>query len=290
MWKPIAFAIPDEFAYRPASGGSVLGLLQATPIIDEINPDADYSQGALGNGNYNRFVVPAFKHVVAHPWQQGIGQGNGIHRYLSPRNAVNTVANKLVDLPDDFRPMGNDYFDALSILLCAESYAAFSNQLSSFLSLFSDPTVYMCMRRSGQIASLEQQKTLLPDAALNSRWHSQGESNHASWNNFICAVGHADAFGFADDEGAKGLEEAVFLCSKKREALASSANLQAALTLATINGVHQGRTFFIKEQKINSIRKLLLDSDTGFEFPLSVCVFFIGAVDALNPLRKFFSA
>jgi hypothetical protein len=289
MWKPIVFGIPERFGYSNASGGSVLGQLLSSPEIDEINPDAEFETGAITSGGYAAFAVQHIKHLVVHPWQQGVGQGIGVYRYLSPRNAVNVAANKLDELADKGRPANTKNYDVVSLLLSASGYAAFANHLNQLLQLFSEPTVYMCARRSAQLATLEQTKIVLPDAAVNARWLDAAESGHATWCNYVGAVAHADSFSFADEYGQRSLEEAVMLVSHKRAALANAANLHAEEILQTISGAHSGKVSFIKDQPINVIKKLLLASDTGYEMPLSVCVLYVGEVDSLNSLREFFS-
>src|SRR5690606_2945745 len=72
-----------------------------------------------------------FSVVVVHPWSEGIGQGVGHYRYLSPTNALVAAANKLVDTPDDLRPEDKKH-DALALVLAGESYAKLAITLDEF--------------------------------------------------------------------------------------------------------------------------------------------------------------
>jgi hypothetical protein len=298
-WQPVHFlppvAIQSAFnaaqARLNAEVGKLPGVLESllkTPIIDVANPEATFFNGPLtGNSSLYGFTQSDLKTVVIHPWVEGVGQGVGHYRYLSSRNAVNAVADKLVDPADDFSPSGDlDYF---ALLLSGSSYAELGATLDRFLSVYSEPTLYMCARRCAQLATLEDSKQKLPSAAINARWDKATESSSHKWNFYTGEVGHPFSLvnGY-DCEGAS-LEEAVGVVAKKKEAIISQALESAEITLSSIK-LGFGKYHVIRFKKPKDAAKILRDSNTNAELPLAVCVVYCGTTDSLNNLMGLFFA
>lgn len=291
-WNDFAFFPPTAFDLSGAGGGGFIADdLINTPNIDVLDPDADFRLGAItGDGPLYGFTQSSIKQLIVHPWQEGIGQGFGVVRYLSPRNAVDFAANKFFDSPDDLIPIKTGNVDVLGLLVTGTGYANFNANLNNLLRVFSDSTLYMCARRSSQIAALESNKVVLPDAAKNCRWDHVTESHHSTWADYSAAVGHVNALSYANEIGNASLEEAVMVLANKKTFSASKATTEAELIIGRINGSADGvKCFFINNKTTSIVKKILLASDTGLEYPLCACVIYCGAVGSLDHLKEIFS-
>lgn len=277
-----------EVVLESRKGGlpGVMMALTQKPVIDDADVDAMPFNGPyVGNADLYGYTTSDFKTVVVHPWVQGVGQGNGHYRYLSPRNAVNTLANKLVDSQDDFRPLGLlDYF---AISISGSSYENLSSTLRTFLGIYSEPTLYMCARRSAQLARLQAEREKLPIAAINARWDAVTESSSTRWNYYTGVVGATQAIFAGYDVDNSSLEEAVGVVAKKKAGVIEEALNEAKSALNSIDG-GAGRIMLMKEKLPQEAAAQLRKSDTGFEYPLSVAVLYCGAVDSLNDFYGLF--
>ena len=110
---------------------------------------------------------PAFLTVT--PFQSGVGQGRGYHKFLSAPNLIEQMAGKLTDI-DTGRPQGEQY--ALCILFLATRYDQFAATLGRFNALLPTPDLKRAERRAANLARLEQDKWTLTSPAPTLQWGS----------------------------------------------------------------------------------------------------------------------
>jgi hypothetical protein len=290
-WAPISFVVPSAFSASDAvGGGDISAVLLATPAIDTLDPNEIFTQGPIaGDGKLLGFTKNKFSRIAVHPWVEGVGQGVGAFRYLSPRNAIDTLANKFYDSPDDLTPSHNESMDVLVLCVAGSGYTDLAAKLKGVLKVYSDPTFFMGARRAEQLARLEADKGVLPDAAFNARWSFATESLSESWHGYVKAVGEMACFSDAEAYGEKSAEEAVLLIAKKKAYIAEQVNANAELALSKISGA-SGNYLLIQNKTSAQIKKILIETEFGADFPLCVCVLYSGAVNALNDLKELFGA
>ncbi|MCP9267850.1 hypothetical protein M5U04_06975 [Xenorhabdus sp. XENO-1] len=91
--------------------------------------------------------------VPVHPYLYGVGQQADSGSYLSPANAMNTLANKLT---------GAGNINSLVLMVCAKTYVEFMQQLAQFAAVLPLPVLAQVRRMATTAASLATTKMQLP--------------------------------------------------------------------------------------------------------------------------------
>ncbi|WP_340621642.1 hypothetical protein [Xenorhabdus siamensis] len=91
--------------------------------------------------------------VPVHPFLYGIGQQTDSGSYLSPANAIDTLANKLTRA-------GN--INSLVLMVCAKTHAEFMQQLAQFAAVLPLPVLAQVKRMAKTAESLATTKMQLP--------------------------------------------------------------------------------------------------------------------------------
>ncbi|WP_020411015.1 hypothetical protein [Hahella ganghwensis] len=192
--------------------------------------------------------------LCVHPFLEGIGQGQGRYQYLSAPNLVQCLAEKLQDKHDEGRPVGP--CDALCILVTATEYGRFSEALGSFNQVFPVPELQLAERRAGQLAVLESEKTIQPNAALNPHWkdrdHGQYPLAQEIRRGIGAQVGLMESF---DAENQTPIDELQQLIAKKQRWLQQQEDNITALK-ARCSGP-AGFRLFLENQSPSGIAKAL---------------------------------
>lgn len=293
-WQPISFTPPPvltdalgsvDSALTAAAGdmATVRAALLASPSIDAPDAGAEPHSGAhTGRSSVYSLTAPVLRSVVVHPWCEGLAQGDGHYRSLSSRNAVKAVAKKLGDVIDPHRPAGA--MDVLAVLVSGSSYADLHQKLNAVLSVVSEPTLFMCARRCAQLASLETDKVLLPDAGMNARFVHFAAAGCEVIAQAIGAVGEAVALGDEVSIAGGSAETDLIAITKKKEAVIASVQTAAGDALADFGG-GAGQFYFLSGVSANAASRALIDADVGHEYPYAVCLLVSGAPGALDGLR-----
>lgn len=293
-WNSIAFNAPPLLTNLASDADAALSALNAdvssvraavlaSPAIDAPASGTAHTGAITAPAGIYEQLVSEINQVVIHPWCEGLGQGVGHNRSLSARNAVNAAAKKLGDVLDSHRPTGS--MDVLALLITGSSYADLQQHLEQFLTVYSDATVFMCARRCAQLAALESDKVLLPDAAINARFNTikPAQTNHlvVQFGKVACASALAMA---SDIAGNSAETDLVLLCEKKQTVI-NQITTDANAALSSFTG-GAGKCWFMPGTGANAASRALINSDVGYEYPLAVCVLITGAPGALDVLRS----
>jgi len=109
--------------------------------------------------------------LVVHPWQQDVGTGDGIYRWLSPQTANTRMVEKLRGVLDERQP--KDVSEAIAIMVFATGIAEFSEQLQLLNAVFPVPELQMIQRRCSASINHESSKMQQVNAPLNPHWENQ---------------------------------------------------------------------------------------------------------------------
>lgn len=259
--------------------------LQSVPAMTVVNnPVAASCAGSMNElESLHTLLVANVATFCVHPWVQGVGQGESHNRYLSPANAITAAANKFVDSVDTNKP--KTVVDAVCVLLTATSYSMFAETLKRFCIVFPDAQLNLCQRRALQLATVEKEKTILPDAAGNAVWRPSaipafGRTQlgcQLAGERLAHAVGY-EAGGMAADN------ELIALANKKAQQLTAIKTAIDSFSASFSDAV--GRGVFIAAKTPEQIKNQLLAHSLGHDEPLACCVIYTGAPGSLNLLRE----
>jgi hypothetical protein len=91
--------------------------------------------------------------VPVHPYLYGIGQQTDSGSYLSPTNAIDTLATKLT---------GTGHINSLMLMVCAKTHVEFMQQLAQFAAVLPLPVLAQVRRMATTAANLATSKMQLP--------------------------------------------------------------------------------------------------------------------------------
>lgn len=282
MWQLVAFTWPDEInglgeqatvilSNASAEIGSSKSLLELAPTLDiENNPVSEDATGALAElTNLVDIALDQVRVLCVHPWHQGVGQGNGHYRYLSPANAITAAAEKFTDQADRSVPDGIK--DALVVLLSAQSFSSFAETLKLFNTVFRVPELELCERRSKQLATAEKDKQSLPEPSINARWRDRKLMNIFPARVATTVVGELLAHAVAYEAGGQSaVSEVISLADKKNAAIADTQTTLANIASTFSGGA--GQVLFINNKTTDDIKKTLEASGINHDAPLSACL------------------
>lgn len=288
-WPAALGSIASDCDSALANGAAELtaagARLTATPPLTVVNnPVAGACAGSAAVLQQLREILFARASIlVVHPWAQGVGQGNNHHRYLSPENAVIAAGNKFGDMADIHKP--GMVMDALVLLLTGTGFAGFAQTLNQFNAVFPLPQTLLCERRARQLATVETDKQVLPDAALNPPWLGRAVSGIGLAVPACTRVGElcAAAVGYEAD-GVSLDAELQSLIAKKNLALADASAAIENIASTFTGGV--GRGDFFASQNPQQIKNALLNNGVGHDEPLACCVVISAAAGELQMLKE----
>lgn len=282
MFQPITFTWPASLSdiaqemagcltNASAELDSAGGRLSAAPGIDRVNNSVagECVGAAAGSNQLIDLLAGRVRVLCVHPWQQGIGQGENHYRYLSPANAVVHAAAKMTEAVDAHRPRAA--LDALTIIITGKSFADFATSLRAFNQLFPVPDLQLCERRATQLATLEQDKQLLPDAMRNAYWRDRNKITTGPLRSGLSAVGEVCAHAMAYEAGGGDPDaELQALIQKKHAALQTSRDAVDELAAHFSGG--SAKAVFLENQTPQQLQNTLNTSGLTHDDPLCCCL------------------
>lgn len=106
--------------------------------------------------------------IVITPFQSGVGQGRGYHRFLSAPNLVQLLADKLLESSNTHKTDAGQY--TLAVMFLATRYDQLAGALSRFNALMPVPELERSEKRARHLSRLEAEKWELPSAGPLPRW------------------------------------------------------------------------------------------------------------------------
>lgn len=289
-WPALLAAVKNDAGGKVANAtaeiNSAKGRLQAAPELSVVNnPIASGCDGSFAVlTDIRAHLANAVSTFCVHPWVQGIGQGEGITRYLSPANAVTAAANKFADAPDSNAP--DSAVEALCVVLSAASFKQLAAVVSQYCALFPDAQLSLCSRRAAQVAMLEQDKIELPDAAINSAFSKKRLAGFGKSPVGVSVVSTLAAHACGYEAGSVAADaELLSLADKKTQLIAQTHSAIDQLQASFTGG--SGRGVFIAASQPAQIKNQLNGHGLSHDEPLAVCVVYVGAAGSLQLLREF---
>ncbi|PVZ87899.1 hypothetical protein C9426_09880 [Serratia sp. S1B] len=92
--------------------------------------------------------------VAVHPWAFGVGQANPSGSFLSPANAIDSLAGRLTGVNSDQ--------DVMIFLIAANTLAEFITVLTAAADVFPLPALTQVQRRAKAVLSLDTSKMQIP--------------------------------------------------------------------------------------------------------------------------------
>lgn len=178
-WIPVAFEVPPStttiagsaataLAAAPGAITAALGRLAAVPLPSYAANPAAAPAAAAGNlvGQLAALLDSDVHILVVHPWQQGVGDGQGVYRNLSAPNALQALRQKIL-AGDEPLPTGT--VEGLALLIAAHDYQDLATQLAQFTAALPLPEWQMVQRRAAALVTWEDEKIKLGAPLLTAR-------------------------------------------------------------------------------------------------------------------------
>jgi hypothetical protein len=296
MFNAIQFAFPATFANLQQTSEQMLGnaasqitdakgRLSAAPALAVSN--SPMAAACAGSANIleqlRELLGRQTSSVCVHPWVQGVGQGEGHIRYLSPANAVAAAANKFVDAADTRAP--GESVEAIAIVITATSFKQLGEAVQQCCAVLPNPQLDLCARRALQLATLERDKVEMPVAPGNALWTSRRLASVRALGIACGALGEVVAHGRGYEAGGDAaLQELSALADKKQQAITRAQTAVNSLAARFTGG--EGRGVFISAKAPQQIKNELASSELDHDAPLAVCVVYAGVPGSLSVLRE----
>ncbi|MBL4761402.1 MAG: hypothetical protein JKY93_01725 [Gammaproteobacteria bacterium] len=222
--------------------------------------------------------------VSIHPWVDGEGQGDDVYQYISPINAVESLAVKLEDINDSHLP--NDEKEAVVVMVYASTMHEFENQLNAFNVVFPIPEFQMVQRRAKQLVSLETEKIKLPNPSKNNRWSERNVLQHDTPSEFLSLLSDRVAISVGYDEGSNSpVAELEALIVKKQQHLSDTKSNYDNAVSSLVGGA--GKSIFISSRSMSAIAsELRSSSPPGHEYSLCAAMLVVADAGELTFLRE----
>ncbi|ABC27287.1 probable phage protein [Hahella chejuensis KCTC 2396] len=295
-WRLTAFNASNTEAQTVALASPILdgadaSLAEASERIQGVslsyvrNPLATQaSEAAAARESYQALMRYEGRVLCVHPFQEGVGDGGGLYRYLSAPNAAARLAAKLTDAQDAGRPRG--LLDAVAVLIVARDLAGFAERLAAFNAVFPTPELQLAQRRAAQLATLEQEKWILPDAPLTPLWVARDGVQIPRLAQHGRAVGAqlATAQGYAA-ETPSPVAELQAVIERKRQRLQQ---LQSHYDQLKGQLTGQAGHALYAQGDASAIAAQLQAGAPGHEFVLTAGALFVAGVGQLTFLKENF--
>lgn len=165
--------------------------------------------------------------LVVHPWQQGVGDGQGVYRNLSAPNALQALRKK-ISAGDETLPAGP--VEGLGLLIAAHDYQDLATQLATFTAALPLPEWQMVQRRAAALVAWEEEKIKLGAPLLTARVLRRKQAHIATLGGALGAVHQRLALvTAAASEAAGPAADLLELAAIKQSAIATQAAAIAAL-------------------------------------------------------------
>ena len=286
MWQPLAPSAPASLQDIDQQQAGVISAIpgqlttaaaaltnaeQQTSL--SVNSQAGAAAALAGLRNQiNQLVNTAGSCLVVHPWQQDVGTGDGIYRWLSPQTANTRMVEKLRGVLDTRQPV--NVSEALAVMVFATGLAEFTEQLQQLNAVFPVPELQMIERRCGALINHESDKMLQIDAPLNPHWENQHYNDLQTLNRLDKGIGALLAQVESCGADINPITELQALASKKAAAIADYQQAWADLKSSITGGA--GVVTFLQGNLYSIADQLEQNSPAGYEYPLAAGVLFVG--------------
>lgn len=289
QWPPtfnqVKTATSQKLANAAANIGEAKTRLQNTPALAQVNnPVAGACAGSAAALEQLRAII-AYETlcVCVHPWTQGVGQGEGVARYLSPANAIAAASAKFADAVDTHKPKTT--MEAVCVVVSASGFKQLGEAVAQFCEVLPSPQLALCQRRAQQFATLERDKIEMPCASGNALWAPGHLSGARPVRSGGVALGEQLAHAVGYEAGGKSaLQELTALADKKQQAITAASDAIAAL-VATFTG-GSGKGVFISAKAPEQIKNELAGSELDHDAPLAVCMVYSAPAGKLKVLQE----
>ncbi|ABC33408.1 conserved hypothetical protein [Hahella chejuensis KCTC 2396] len=283
--QAVALAAPI-LAGADASLAEASARMQGVSLSYARNPlAAQANEAAAARDAYLALMRYEGQTLCVHPFQEGVGDGSGLYRYLSAPNAAARLAAKLTDAQDVGRPRGQ--LDAVAVLIVARDLAGFAERLKLFNAVFPAPELQLAQRRAAQLATLEQEKFILPDAPLTPPWIARDGLQIPRLAQHGRAVGAqlATAQGYAA-ETPNPIVELQGVIERKRQRLQQLQNHYTQLK-SQLTG-QAGFALYAQGDAPNVAAQLQAPGVPGHEYVLTAGALFVAKAGQLTFLKEMF--
>ncbi|BFM20523.1 hypothetical protein R50076_15720 [Gilvimarinus japonicus] len=220
-----------------------------------------------------------------HPWQEGVGYGNGIHKTLSAKNVIDAMANKLRDDKDRLCPSGDT--EVISVVFSSATLIDLASLVDSFSAVFPFPELAMIKRLSLRMASYDLDSVKLSEPVTNPQWVNVSSEKMQALRNTRAISGAQMAM--LDGSMVENEErvELQGLIARKRAYLESIEQAQDELINAAPGG--GGQYFYSKAQSPKLCADALINAnDFDHSDVYSAGLLLAGAPGELDALKEAF--
>lgn len=244
--------------------------------------------GAAGNvtalrASLDGLLAGGGQFLCVHPYIHPIGHRRGDYAFLTPKDGVQAIANKLAD--PEATP-GTGQLACVAIMLCAGDHATFGNHVNAFNSVFPITPLVMAARRAEGLAVLERDKFIRATGPMRPHWKANTPRRHNLATKTDKALGRLLAVAEAVDTGARPEDELAELLTRK------AAHVEAAAAAwddlgATISG-DAGRGLYATGTAAGIRRIIAASSTPGPEYKLTAIACWIGPESGLSFFKECF--
>jgi len=106
--------------------------------------------------------------LCVHPWQEGVGHGYGLHKTLSAKNVVATMATKLRDRHDPLSPTGDT--QVLAVVFNCATLFDLADALDRFCRVLPIPRLEMVKRLAQRMSNHDTESLTTTAPGVNPAW------------------------------------------------------------------------------------------------------------------------
>lgn len=247
------------------------------------NPAAGAAAGAGGlAASLETLLDSDVTALVVHPWQHGVGDGNGIYRNLSAPNALQALRQKLL-VGDE--PLPSGAVEGLALLIAARDYQDLATQLAQFTAALPLPEWEMVQRRAAALVAWEDEKIKLPPPLMTARLLNRKPAHIATLDATLGAT-HARlalVAGIAS-EATGPAAELQALAIKKLGAITAQAAALAALGTTFTGGA--GMALSLGNTLADIAGQITSSGGPGHDYTVCTACLFIAAPGRLTALKQ----
>jgi len=187
-WQPASHQWPESAQAIQSSSDSVLN--QVNGVMDSAinkvkavenkvafsrHPLSNDAESLLSNRKKLDALLVQGQISCVHPYQHQVGSKNENGDHLSVSVAVQTLANKLIDVQDDYLPAGDLHVQG--IMIAEQNMGDFALHCQQLFNVLPIPELGIVARRSNQALGQAQSKLIKPLPIVQPRFKPQAPIN-----------------------------------------------------------------------------------------------------------------
>ena len=225
------------------------------------------------------------KVLCGHPWQEGVGHGNGIHKTLSAKNVVEAMAKKLRDDKDPLCPDADT--EVVAVVFNSETLVDLAGLLDAFYAAFPLPCLAMVKRLARRMASYDVDSVSRPNPVDNPPWSNLTSDKMAAIKEARAVSGARMAIIDGSLAECPERDELQDLIARKRAFVESVENANELLISAAAEGA--GQFLYSQAQSPKLCADALLNAnDFKHSDIYSAGVLFAGSPGELSAIKEAF--